>query len=253
MMNTIKSELLQYGIPFEENVSLKKKTWIKTGGIVSLWITPKGVEQLKKTIVLLKSGDIEFELVGHTSNLYYLNNYNPKVIISTRNVSQFVENEDCIECACGAPSSSVSRYCVERGYTGYSGLVNLPGTVGAAIHNNSSCFDCSISEHLIDCVFYDLDRNEEVCLNPNDFDFAYRTSKLKKKELRGVLLSLRLDKKQGVAGMEIAKAARATQIRKTTQETSAYTLGSVYAGLIPRDNVLAKMTQVGGGENIKNV
>ena len=31
-MISIKDKLLEFNIPFQENVSLKEKTWIKTGG-----------------------------------------------------------------------------------------------------------------------------------------------------------------------------------------------------------------------------
>lgn len=87
---------------------------------------------------------------------------------------------------------------MEKGFTGYSGLVNLPGTVGAAVCNNSSCFECSLSEHLIDATFYDLDKNEIIHLVPSDFNFTYRSSNIKTGKLNGVLLTLRLNKKQGV-------------------------------------------------------
>lgn len=244
-MENIKRELLECNIFFEENVSLKKKTWIKTGGIASLWITPVSVEQLEETIKILKSYNVKFDLVGHTSNLYYLDSYNPVVVISTIKMKKFVEKEDYIECECGTPVTSISRYCVNNGYTGYAGLVNLPGTVGAAICNNSSCFECSLSEHLIDCTFYDMDKNEVVHLVHSNFDFTYRNSKLKRKELKGVLLALKLDKKQGVVEIEKAKAAKATYIRKTTQEAAAFTLGSVFAGLTPKNDILAKIA-IGG-------
>lgn len=45
---------------------------------------------------------------------------------------------------------------------------------------------------------------------------------------------------------EKAKAEEATIIRKRTQEAPAYTLGSVYAGLIPQNDVLAKIAVWGG-------
>ena len=246
-MNFIKQKFKEYGIPFEEKISLKEKTWIKTGGIASLWIEPTSVEMLRNTIEILHSAKIDFELVGHTSNLYYLDVYNPNVILSTIKVKQFKENENSIECACGTPVTTISRYCVEKGYTGYSGLVNLPGTVGAAICNNSSCFDCSVSEHLIESTFYDLDKNEIVNLRPQDFHFTYRSSKLKRKEMRGVLLTLKLDKQHGYINEEKAKAAEATRIRKFTQEPPAYTLGSVFAGLIPKRNILGLLAL--GGVN----
>lgn len=249
-MDTIKKKLQENNILFEENVSLKKKTWIKTGGIASLWIVPTSLDALKNAIEILCSSQIEFELVGHTSNLYYLDDYNPTVVLSTINVKQFKETEEHIECACGVPVTTLSRYCVEKGYVGYSGLVNLPGTVGAAIYNNSSCFECSISEHLIEVTFYDLEENKILILKPDDLNFTYRNSILKRKIRKGILLTLKLSKKRGDVKEEKTKALEATRIRKTTQEPSAYTLGSVYAGLVPKKDLLSRLA-LGGGKILK--
>lgn len=209
-IKNIVRKLTEYNIRFEENVLLKNRTWIKTGGVASLFITPVSVDELVEIIDIFKKDNVGFEIVGHTSNLYYLDDYNPTAIVATNKIKSFREKANYIECECGVPTSTISRYCVEKGFTGYSGLVNLPGTVGAAICNNSSCFECSLSEHLIDATFYDLDKNEIIHLVPSDFNFAYRSSKIKTGKLNGVLLTLKLDKKQGVIKEEKAKAEEAT-------------------------------------------
>lgn len=241
-MISIKEKLREFNIPFQENVSLKEKTWIKTGGIVSLWIVPTTVEGLETAMEILCSQNIEFELVGHTSNIYYFDDYNPKVILSTIKVKKIEDKDSYIECACGTPVAILSRFCVDKGYKGYYGLVNLPGTVGAALCNNSICFDCSISEHLIDCTFYDLDKKKVVNLKPNDFEFKFRNSTLKSKKLKGVLLLIKLGKKIGNVEEEKSKAA---YLRKTTQEAPAYTLGSVFTGLIPKKDFLSVIARCG--------
>lgn len=248
-MESIKAKLQDFKIQYEENVLLKERTWIKTGGIASLWITPSNVNELVNSLDVLCSQNVKFEIVGHTSNIYYLDNYNPEVVLSTKKVKQFWEEDDFIECTCGMPVSILSRYCVDKGFKGYYGLVNLPGTVGAALCNNSSCFGCSLSEHLIDAVFYDIEKKVIVHLAPNDFAFSHRDSKLKRKELNGVLLSIKLDKIKGCIDEEKAAAEEATSTRKITQEAPAYTLGSVYTGLTHKNNFKAKLGIWGGYNN----
>lgn len=250
-MKALIKELKDKAIPFEQNVSLKEKTWIKTGGVVSLWIVPNNEDQLKSAITTLLEYNRSFELVGQTSNLYYLDDYNPAIIVSTLKVNEIEEKDDCIKCGCGASVVKLSRHCVEKGYIGYCGLVNLPGTVGAAIYNSSSCFDCSISEHVVDASFFNMETKQIETLMCDDFGFTYRNSKLKKKELKGVLLSVRLNKKQGDPVTEKAKADEATRIRKETQEPGAYTLGSCYAGLTPKDDIRNTICRIGGGKLLK--
>ena len=80
-MKTIIKELKDKAIPFEQNVSLKEKTWIKTGGVVSLWIVPNNENQLKRAITILLENNRSFELVGQTSNIYYFDDYKLITII----------------------------------------------------------------------------------------------------------------------------------------------------------------------------
>lgn len=54
-MQTIKNKLRYFKIQFEENVPLKERTWIKTGGIASLWITPSNVKELVNSLDVLCS------------------------------------------------------------------------------------------------------------------------------------------------------------------------------------------------------
>lgn len=76
-------------IEFEESLSLKNKTWIKTGGIASTFVMQRSADQLRKVVSFLNENKITYEIIGHTSNLYYLDSYNPSVVISTRIVNHY--------------------------------------------------------------------------------------------------------------------------------------------------------------------
>lgn len=233
-------------IEFEKNVSLKRKTWIKTGGTVSFWIEPTSAYKLEKLLSFLHTNKIKFEVVGHTSNIYYTNSYNPYIIISTSKLNSFEEKDGFIECSCGAAISKISRYAVSKGYEGFSGLVNLPGTVAAAVCNNSSCFSCDIASLLHTFSFFDLSSGKIVELSAKEMSYSFRSSALKRKEINGIILSVKLLIKEGNAKKEKEKADNATRIRKTTQEPPAYTLGSVYAGLKFKNRIIYKIANWGG-------
>ena len=233
-------------IAFETNVSLKKKTWIKTGGIVSVWIEPTCIEKLEQLLSFLYTNNIKYEIVGHTSNIYYLNSYNPDVIVSTSKLNYFEEKNGLIECNCGAPISKISRYAVSKGYEGFSGLVNLPGTVAAAVCNNSSCFSCDIASLLHSFSFFDFSTGKIKELSAKEMSYSFRSSALKRKEINGAILTVKLLIRRGDIKKEEEKAAEATRIRKATQEPPAYTLGSVFAGLKFKQNLRCKIANRGG-------
>ena len=76
-------------ISYETNVNLKKRTWIHRGGIAELFITPVNAEELEKVVSFLYSKNIEFQLIGHTSNLYILNSCDISVVVSTSKCRYF--------------------------------------------------------------------------------------------------------------------------------------------------------------------
>jgi len=95
------SFLTETGTPFEKNVPLSKKTWIKTGGICGCWISPTSVEQLAEVCRYLQSNGIKFDIVGQTSNIFFHSTYNPEVIVSTARVNNYNIDGDIITCDCG--------------------------------------------------------------------------------------------------------------------------------------------------------
>ena len=78
-----KSFLQTEQIPFEENVDLKKKTWIHRGGIAGLYVIPDNMNQLIRLVTRLYQEKAAFKIVGHTSNLYIRNTTNLDIVIST--------------------------------------------------------------------------------------------------------------------------------------------------------------------------
>lgn len=218
-------------IVFERNVSLKKKTWLKTGGVVSYWIEPDTIE---KTVILAKYLDeahLRYEVIGHTSNIFYVDDYNPDIIISTSRLNRYSINDDNIFAECGVPVTKLSRECAERGIKGFGGMVGLPGTVGAAACNNSSCFDCSISALLIEADFYNSKTREIETMQYEDFHYSKRFSILKGNGggKSGILLSVKLRLTQGSKEEELKQIEFAQIYRKSHHEKPAYTLGSVFA------------------------
>ena len=246
-MKRFKDFLVHNSITFEENISLASKTWLKTGGVVKMFICPCSIMQLKDLLVYCKSEKIDYEIIGYTTNIYYVDTYNPNIIISTTKIRKFHDFPDYIYCECGVPVSQISVYSVEKGYIGYSGLVNLPGTVGAAICNNSSCFDCSISEHLLEVDFFNLRNGKFEKLQPSKLGYSHRNSNIKNGYLQGVVLSVKLSKKQGDISIERTKSEKARQIRRKTQETAAFTLGSIFVGLKERRCIKNQIVRIGGG------
>ena len=63
--------LIKNFILFTQNFDLKKKSWIKSGGLVELLIEPESIEDLKKILFYFKNNKIEFYPIGNLSNTLF--------------------------------------------------------------------------------------------------------------------------------------------------------------------------------------
>ena len=229
--------LIEKNIPFEENVPLSKKTWIKTGGMCTCWIVPASLEQLKEVCIYLYANGIVFDLVGQTSNIFFHSTYNPKIVVSTVKVNKYGITDDTISCECGVAVMKLAKDLLARGYAGFYGLTGLPGTVGAAMTNNAGCFNCSLSSMLIDALVLMPDGKIRT-ISRDDFKYDHRTSAFKRREISGTILSAKLKiNKADNQEEELLKSQRTIEHRKIRQEGPRLNLGSIYAHREKRRNI----------------
>lgn len=225
----IKEFLSGHNIPFEENISLAQKSWIKFGGTVALWISPTSVGQLEDVCRYLYSNRVIFDLVGQTSNIFFHSTYNPKVVVSTVKANTYDIKDDIITCDCGVNVIRLAKDCLSKGYAGFSGLVGLPGTVASAIVNNAGCFKCSLSSLLMSADVLLPDGTIRT-FQKEDFHYTHRSSVFKRGEVKGIILSVKLKaEKVGNIEEEYKKAEASSNYRKNKQEGYQRNLGSVFA------------------------
>lgn len=231
--------LKSHNIPFKRNILLSSKTWIHTGGICSFWITPISLVQFKELSSFLYLNCIVFDLVGHTSNIFFHSTYNPEVVISTANVNRYnIIKDDVVTCDCGVNVIKLAKECMAQGYAGFYGLVGLPGTVASAAVNNASCFNCSISSLLLSADVLQSDGSVRT-MTKEDFGYTKRSSVFKRNEVKGIILSIKLRLQRADDLNEEFRKAENTKIwRKVHQEGYAKSLGSIYSQKKLRRNLI---------------
>ena len=175
-------------IQYETHVDLKKRTWIHRGGIAGIYISPASADELETIVSFLYSEDISFLLIGHTSNLYILNECNIPVVVSTAKCRYFQIEDGQLFCEAGVGVINLSKQMIKQGIKGFEYLTGLPGTIGAALVNNSSCRENSISELLVSARVVLKDGSIKIFL-PEDFKYEFRNSVFKKHEVEGTIIS----------------------------------------------------------------
>ncbi len=211
------------------NVPIYDICWLNhaKGGIIGAYYEPENKEELVKLCRSLYNERKNFDVIGHTSNIYFLPSYSVDIMISTRKVKNLEVQEDFIIADCGVPVSSLARQMVNDGIMGFEGLIDLPGTVAASVYGNASCYGCSINALLesFELLRYD---GKIAVLKIEDLKLSHRTSSLKCGELQGVIISVKLRKKQGDVNLLKQQAEKIHQTRKLSQPGPKDNLGSIY-------------------------
>lgn len=229
MNEALKTYLIENNIPYETDVTLTKKSWVREGGLCGCWIEPSGKEQLTELCKYLYKEGVAFDIVGQTSNIFFHSTYHPEVVISTIKIKDHVIVNDILTVDCGVSVVKLAKDLLEQGYAGFSGLTGLPGTVASAIVNNAGCFGCSLTSMLISADIL-LPNGSIETWQIDDFGYSHRSSVLKRKEKSGVVLNVRLKLKKADNPVEEKKKAEsAMNYRRTKQENKGRNLGSVFA------------------------
>lgn len=187
-MDTVILYLKKNNIDYKQHIELNKVTWIHRGGHCNLYIEPSNIDQLIKVCRFLYANKLKFYIFGHTSNIYILNDCNLDIVVSVKKCNSYSLDKNHLRVDCGVSVIKLSKAMIDIGVSGFEFLTALPGTVGAAIYNNSSCKDNSINSLL---VYVELltPSGELINIERNDLRLTYRSSILKRKELEGVIVS----------------------------------------------------------------
>ncbi|MGN0235331.1 MAG: FAD-binding protein [Paludibacteraceae bacterium] len=149
---------------------------------------------------------------------------------------EFLEDGTILTTA-GQAMTKLSRMCMERGIAGYEGFVNLPGTIGGAVVNNSGCYG-SVMEDVVRQVELLTPAGEIKLLSKEELHYSHRNSALKDKTIEGIVLRVWLDaSRQEQPAILLEKAERYSLDRKRTQQGPMNNLGSTYAQLPYKSNV----------------
>lgn len=188
----IKHNIPSYSITWLANTYDKEKSQ----GIIENYYIPENDEEY---ISLCRSLFIQkktFRIIGHTSNTYIRPNTSIKNVISTRKLTEWSETEDEIICSSGVSVKKLAAVMITNGIEGFAELVDLPGTVGAAIYGNAGVGPCLLSNILISTDILQKD-GEIKQYTHDDLNFHTRTSALKEGSLGGAIVSVRLKKRKG--------------------------------------------------------
>ena len=220
----------------QHNISAQKVSWVKSNkrrlesikAIDNLYFPETTTEFLDLTKDFYGRSE-PFDIIGHSSNTLFLPSYHTKNLISIKRLKDYRETDNTIICESGVSVSQLSKAMIEKGYVGFEGLTDLPGTIAAAVYGNCGCRGCSVNNLLKSFTFI-KETGEVVELTVEDLSLRYRSTSIKRGELKGVILCVTLKKEKGNVEQLKAAAEKNHQIRLTQQPSGANNLGTTING-----------------------
>lgn len=214
----------------KKNVPIYNICWLShlKGGLISTFYEPETIEELVELCSDFYAKNLDFDIIGHTSNTLYTESYNCNRMVSTRKLTFFEIKDDFIYSQCGVSVKKLSMDAVDKGIKGFEGLVSLPGTVAAALYGHATCYNCDLSRLLIEATVL-LPTCEVKTVGPEWFCFQRRSSCLKRKENNAIILTLNLRRVNGDPEELKRIAELNVKNRQETQPEPKDGLGSIFA------------------------
>lgn len=253
-MNKFLTELksLNVGV-VKENEPLSSHTTIKIGGPADLFIEPSSIENLEKTMNLVRKYKLNWRVIGRGSNLLVSDKGIEGVVIKLgEKLNHLKIEETSVTVGAGFSLISLAIIAGKKGLSGLEFASGIPGSVGGAVYMNAGAHGSDISKILTEAHILFEDGTLEWLSN-EEMEFSYRTSILQKKR-PGIVVEAKFQLTEGNREEIIAVMQKNKDYRKETQPWNYPCAGSIfrnplpyYAGKLVQDSGL-KGYQIGGAQ-----
>ncbi len=175
---------------YELHVSLADLSNWKVGGLAAVVVRPTDEQQIISLIKMLKSNNIDFIIIGDTTNLLFDDRgLNIVVVQISKNFSKMKADNNIIAAQAGAWTPYIARLSKQKSLTGLEHTVGIPGTIGGLIFMNGGSLRKSIGTSILSVKT--LETNGLIKRwSKEDCQFSYRESIFKKRN--SIILSCKI-------------------------------------------------------------
>ena len=220
-------------IEYKKDIQIKFNSWIKAGGVIKTYITPKNIKECANLLKYLKNENINFYVLGNQSNTIIRDGFIFTPIINLKNINNFnffdKKNGLKIEVGSGISIPRFSKSLSKKGYTGTEGLLGIPGSIGGGICMNSSSYESYLSKYLVNVNLMDVEGNI-FNLKKEELEFGWRKSLVKEEKLIILNCEFYFPKVNYIGENKTKEISlNIMNHRKLFQENNLPNLGSIFA------------------------
>ncbi|MDQ0217170.1 UDP-N-acetylmuramate dehydrogenase [Peribacillus cavernae] len=215
-----------------ENEPLANHTTMKIGGPADLFIEPSSIDNLKKTMEIIKEFDLKWTAIGRGSNLLVSDvGIEGAVIKLGKGLDKLEINGTEITVGAGFSLVSLSVQISKKGLAGLEFASGIPGSAGGAVYMNAGAHGSDISNILIKAYVLFEDGSLQW-LTKEEMAFSYRTSILQKKR-PGIVVEAVFGLTFGNREEIVERMQSNKNYRKDTQPYNLPCAGSIFRNPLP--------------------
>jgi UDP-N-acetylmuramate dehydrogenase len=219
--------LFKFGAAVQENISLAPYTSARIGGPADILVTITSADELADAMKIIWNYGMPVYILGSGSNTLVSDKGVRGVVVLDRAKEVLFESGDqpTVWCEAGVIFSNLANRCASKGLSGLEWAATVPGTVGGAVYGNAGAFGGDMSNNLIWAEV--LTTNGREKLTVEQMDYGYRTSVLKRGDIKAIVLSAMLRLKNSSSEEVSAKISEFSERRKSAQPPGA-SMGSMF-------------------------
>lgn len=217
----------KFGDAVQENISLAPYTSARIGGIADVLLNVKSADEFAAVMQFIWEHELPHYVLGGGSNVLVSDKGVRGIVVLNKAKEVLFETGDSptVWCEAGVIFSNLANRCASKGLAGLEWAATVPGTVGGAVYGNAGAFGGDMSGNLIHAEL--LTENGREKYSVEQMGYNYRTSVLKRGEIKAIVLSALLRLKNSTKDEVSVKIEQFSERRKATQPPGA-SMGSMF-------------------------
>lgn len=233
----------KFGDKVKENVPLAPYTSARIGGPADIFITVDTVAELVRVVRHLWKNDLPFVMLGGGSNILVSDKGVRGVVILNRakKTTFHAGDQPSVTAESGVVFSNLANRCASKGLSGIEWAATVPGTIGGAVYGNAGAFGGDMAGNLISAELLTENGREKFVVE--QMGYGYRTSAMKRGEIKAIVLSAELGLKNSTKEDVTVRIQQFSAHRKATQPPGA-SMGSMFKN--PSGDYAGRLIEVSG-------
>ena len=192
-------------------------------------ILPKTNEELINVVKEIHRYNISFKMIGATSNIFFLDDEVYNVFICTRDIDFILidDTSESVTVSAGLMLPKFAKKISSLGFSGFEGLIGIPGTIGGAIYMNAGAYGNSISDLIRDVTIITVDGDIKTILR-DEMVFSFRKSPFQN-IINGVIIEASFELNRACKADVKSNIDKNIRNRMKFQESSLPNLGSIFS------------------------